>query len=101
MKQTLLTFLMVSLIFIAIPHKIAAAENLQTIIDSLEEGAVLQLDDQTYEGNLVIEKSIKIVGAKHTVIKGDGTWKCDFGESSKRHPAQPDCDKQLDESQFC
>lgn len=73
MKQNLLTLLMMSFILIALPQKIAAAENLQAIIDSLEEGAVLHLDDQTYEGNLVIEKSIKIVGAKHTVIKGDGT----------------------------
>lgn len=50
-----------------------ASENLQATIDSLEEGAVLKLEDKTYTGNIVIEKSMTIVGSGNTIIKGDGT----------------------------
>ncbi|GHH97998.1 nitrous oxide reductase family maturation protein NosD [Neobacillus kokaensis] len=50
-----------------------AAENLQAMIDSMKEGAVLKLEDKTYEGNIVIDKPLTLIGAKHTVIKGDGT----------------------------
>ncbi len=50
-----------------------AAENLQSRIDSLKEGAVLKLENKTYEGNIVINKRMTIIGSKNTVIKGDRT----------------------------
>lgn len=50
-----------------------AAENLQSLVDSTKEGAVVRLENKTYEGNLVIRKSITIIGSDQTVIKGDGT----------------------------
>ncbi len=50
-----------------------AAGNLQATIDSMKEGAVLKLEDQTYEGNIVINKPLTMIGSKNTVIKGDGT----------------------------
>lgn len=50
-----------------------ATESLQTTIDSMEAGAVLKLENKTYEGNIVINKSITIIGVGDTIIKGDGT----------------------------
>ena len=71
-KLTLLT-LAFSLFLLMKPEKNMAAENLQAMIDSMKEGAVLKLDDKTYEGNIVIDKPLTLSGSKHTVIKGDGT----------------------------
>lgn len=73
MKNYLLLLIFISILMIAMPKQSSAASNLQTMIESAEEGAVLQLENKTYEGNIVINKSIEIVGKKHTVIKGDGT----------------------------
>jgi nitrous oxide reductase family maturation protein NosD len=73
MKKLLLILFVFSLTFIVHPEKNSAAENLQAMIDSLEEGAVLKLEDKTYEGNIVINKRLTIIGSEKTVIKGDGT----------------------------
>ncbi|MEH7113627.1 nitrous oxide reductase family maturation protein NosD [Neobacillus niacini] len=73
MKKLLLFLFVFSITFIITPEKNSAAENLQAIIDSLEEGAVLKLENKTYERNIVINKPITIIGADKTVIKGDGT----------------------------
>ncbi|MEH7011149.1 nitrous oxide reductase family maturation protein NosD [Neobacillus niacini] len=73
MKKLLLFLFVFSIIFSINPEKNSAAENLQAMIDSLEEGAVLRLKDKTYEGNIVINKSITMIGTDKTVIKGDGT----------------------------
>lgn len=73
MKQLTLFLFVFTLILIISPEKNSAAENLQAMIDRLEEGAVLKLDDRTYEGNIVINKPVTIIGAGKTVIKGDGT----------------------------
>ncbi|MEH7248411.1 nitrous oxide reductase family maturation protein NosD [Neobacillus niacini] len=73
MKKLLLFLFVFSITFIITPEKNSAAENLQAIIDSLEEGAVLKLENKTYEGNIVINKPITIIGSDKTVIKGDGT----------------------------
>jgi nitrous oxidase accessory protein len=72
MKKVTLFLLIFSLFFIMKPEKNMAAENLQQLIDSMKEGAVVKLKDRTYEGNLVIRKSITIIGSKNTVIKGNG-----------------------------
>jgi nitrous oxide reductase family maturation protein NosD len=73
MKKLLLFLFIFSITFLLNPEKNSAAENLQAIIDSLEEGAVLKLEDKTYDGNIVINKPMKIIGAEKTVIRGDGT----------------------------
>jgi nitrous oxidase accessory protein len=71
--KKLLLFLFVFSFLVINPEKNIAAENLQTLIDSLEEGAVLKLEDRTYEGNLVLTKPITIIGTRNTLIRGDGT----------------------------
>ncbi|WP_286230199.1 nitrous oxide reductase family maturation protein NosD [Neobacillus mesonae] len=73
MKKTTLLFLVFSLILFIKPEEKMAAENLQATIDSMKKGAVLKLENNTYEGNIVIDKSLTLIGQKHTVIKGDGT----------------------------
>ena len=73
MKKLLLFLFVFSITFTMNPEKNNAAENLQAMIDSLEEGAVLKLENKTYEGNIVITKPITIIGADNTTIKGDGT----------------------------
>ncbi|WP_223595252.1 nitrous oxide reductase family maturation protein NosD [Neobacillus bataviensis] len=73
MKKLTLISLVFSLFLFVKPEKNMAAENLQAIIDSMKEGAVLRLEDKTYEGNIVINKSMTIMGSSNTVIKGDGT----------------------------
>jgi nitrous oxide reductase family maturation protein NosD len=73
MNKLLLFLFVFSLTFVICPEKNSAAENLQAIIDSLGEGAVLQLEDKTYEGNIVINKELTLIGKEKTIIKGDGT----------------------------
>jgi len=71
-KLALLSFIF-SLLLVMSPEKKLAAEHLQATIDSLKEGAVLKLENKTYQGNIVINKPITIIGSKKTVIRGDGT----------------------------
>ncbi|WML46308.1 nitrous oxide reductase family maturation protein NosD [Neobacillus sp. PS3-40] len=73
MKKMMLFLFIFSLCFIFIPEKSMAAESLQGVIDSMKEGAVLKLDNKTYEGNIVIHKSMTIIGSRKTVIRGDGS----------------------------
>lgn len=73
MKKLTLLFFLFFLVLTINPEKNQAAESLQATIDSLEEGAVLKLEDKTYEGNIVINKKMTIIGSKKTVIKGNGT----------------------------
>jgi nitrous oxide reductase family maturation protein NosD len=73
MKKLTLFLLIFSLFILLKPEKNMAAENLQSIIDSLKEGAVLKLKNKTYDGNIVITKSMTLVGSGRTVIKGDRT----------------------------
>lgn len=73
MKKSILLFFLMLVIALIIPSKMFAEENLQNLIDSLNDGEVLHLENKTYEGNIVIDKSIEIIGEKGTVIKGDGT----------------------------
>lgn len=71
-KYMLLLFIM-AMIGFSSPNTNMAADNVQSMIDSLEEGAVLQLEDKTYEGNIVIDKPMTLIGSGKTVIKGDRT----------------------------
>ncbi|MGJ7910960.1 nitrous oxide reductase family maturation protein NosD [Neobacillus sp. LXY-1] len=73
MKKTTLLFLTFSLLFFIKPEKNMAAEHLQARIDSMKPGAILRLEDKSYEGNIVIKKPLTLIGSKNTVIKGDGT----------------------------
>lgn len=72
MKKLMLLFFITAMIVFALPHTNMAAGNVQSMIDSLENGAVLQLEDKTYEGNIVIDKPMTLIGSSKTVIKGDG-----------------------------
>lgn len=73
MKKILLFLFFFFLVLIAVPEKNMAAESLQSAIDSTKEGAVLKLGSKTYKGNIVIKKSMTIIGSDKTVIEGDGT----------------------------
>ncbi|OIK16045.1 copper-binding protein [Bacillus sp. MUM 116] len=73
MKKLTLFLFVFSLFFLIKPEKNMAAESLQAMIDSAKEGAVLKLGNQTYQGNIVIDKPITLIGANNTVIKGDGS----------------------------
>lgn len=73
MKKACLLLFILFLSFTMNPGKKMAAESLQATIDSMEEGAVLKLKNKTYEGNIVINKGMTIIGLSDTVIKGDGT----------------------------
>ncbi|MBS8265478.1 nitrous oxide reductase family maturation protein NosD [Mesobacillus boroniphilus] len=67
-------FLWLLLLFSAFtfPEKGAAAENLQAVINSAKDGAVIKLENKIYTGNIVIDKPLTLVGKKGTVIEGDG-----------------------------
>ncbi|WML41717.1 nitrous oxide reductase family maturation protein NosD [Neobacillus sp. OS1-2] len=73
MKKLTLLSLIFSLLILIKPEKMMAAENLQAMIDSMKEGAVIKLENKTYEGNIVITKPLTIIGSDKTVIKGDGS----------------------------
>ncbi len=73
MKKYMLLFFIMAMIGLSSPNTNMAADNVQSMIDSSAEGAVLQLEDKTYEGNIVIDKPITLVGSEKTVIKGDRT----------------------------
>ncbi|CAM3847507.1 nitrous oxide reductase family maturation protein NosD [Mesobacillus thioparans] len=70
MKKILWLLLLLSVIIF--PEKGAAAENLQAVIDSAKDGAVIKLENKTYTGNIVIDKPLTLMGKKGTVIEGDG-----------------------------
>ena len=70
MKKILWLLLFFSVI--TYPEKGMAAENLQAVIDSAKDGAVIQLEGKIYHGNIVIDKPLQISGKKGTVIEGDG-----------------------------
>lgn len=70
MKRILwLLFLLSAMTF---PDKGAAAGNLQAVIDSAKDGAIIQLESTVYNGNIVIDRPITLIGKKGTIIEGDG-----------------------------
>lgn len=73
MKKYILIFLLMLLLGSLDLNTTYGEDNLQSLINDLDEGSVLHLENKTYEGNIVISKSIEIVGSEETVIKGDGT----------------------------
>ncbi|ALC92352.1 copper-binding protein [Bacillus sp. FJAT-18017] len=73
MKKLLFLFIFLLCFALGPDNSFAAPGDLQSKIDALEEGESLTLEGITYEGNLVITKSIKISGKKGTVIKGDSS----------------------------
>ncbi len=53
---------------------ITFANVLQDAIDNAKDGAILELSRGTYEGNIVINKPLTIIGKEEgVIIKGDGT----------------------------
>lgn len=72
-KQWLFLFIMVPILMLIHPKGIEAKNKLQDIIDDSQAGSVIKLEDRTYNGNIVINKPIQLVGTNKTIIKGDGT----------------------------
>ncbi|MBY0097486.1 nitrous oxide reductase family maturation protein NosD [Mesobacillus maritimus] len=70
--KKILSLLFLFVLFIG-PCRPGATENLQSMIDEASDGATIQLENKTYEGNIVIEKPIHLIGKDDTTIKGDGT----------------------------
>ncbi|PLR79026.1 nitrous oxide reductase family maturation protein NosD [Bacillus sp. V3-13] len=72
-KLTAFFFLTAIVIFGWPDDRVAAAEDLQALIDSAEEGAVLKLENKIYHGNITISKPLTLTGSARTIIEGDGT----------------------------
>ena len=70
--KKILSLLVLFALFLG-PCRSGAAENLQAIIDEAEPNATIQLENKTYEGNLVIDKPLQLIGQDGTVIQGDKT----------------------------
>ncbi|WP_079506152.1 nitrous oxide reductase family maturation protein NosD [Mesobacillus jeotgali] len=70
MKKIFWLLLLFSVIIF--PEKGTAAENLQAVIDTAKDGAVIKLENKTYAGNIVIDKPLTLIGTRGTVIEGDG-----------------------------
>src|SRR5690625_5024916 len=51
----------------------AASTTLQRLIDEKKAGETLELEAKVYEGNVVIDKPMTIIGQKGTIIQGDET----------------------------
>ncbi|MFD2446846.1 nitrous oxide reductase family maturation protein NosD [Bacillus sp. CGMCC 1.16607] len=73
MKNIKLFLFIIPFLIWFFPSATEAADRLQEKIDAMKEGDVLKLEGKTYEGNIVIDKPIEIIGTDQTVIKGDGT----------------------------
>lgn len=75
MKKILLFFIVCIGIFVYSPTSFANANanNLQHLIDQTPAGETLELEPIVYEGNVVINKPMTIIGHENTVIQGDRT----------------------------
>lgn len=51
----------------------AEEQSLQDLIDQADEGDTLELEAKVYDGNVVINKPLTIIGQEGTIIKGDQT----------------------------
>lgn len=71
MKKLTFLFFIMSIILLSAPRASLAEDDLQQMIDALHDGDTLELEDKTYEGNIIIKKSIELIGKKGTVIRGD------------------------------
>lgn len=73
MKKILSLLVLFALTLGLDPSRSGGAESLQSIIDEVETGAKIELESKTYEGNIVIDKPLQLVGKDGTIIRGDGT----------------------------
>lgn len=69
--------LITSIIFMTLmlffPKAIEAGGELQDMIDTTPPHGIIELPNGVYEGNLIIDKPITIIGSDATIIRGDGT----------------------------
>ncbi len=70
--KKILSLLVLFAIFLG-PCRPGAAENLQAMIDDAEPGETIRLEGKTYQGNIIIDKPIQLIGKDGTVIQGDKT----------------------------
>lgn len=68
-------FLFISMWIVCLPSFVFAQESntLQQLIDETPEAGILRLDNITYDGNVLIDKPMTIIGKENTIIRGDGT----------------------------
>jgi len=72
--KKIFVFLIVSIcLFLYAPSVFAEANTLQRLIDDSNSGDTLELKAKVYEGNVVIDKPMTIIGQEGTVIQGDQT----------------------------
>src|SRR5690625_6063292 len=73
MRQITIVLLTMIMTLGIVPTSYAETNTLQELIDQVPKGGEIKLEAETYEGNIVIKKPLKIIGQKGTMIKGDGT----------------------------
>src|SRR5690625_775010 len=72
--KKIFVFLIVSIcLFFYAPSVFAESNTLQRLIDDSKSGDTLELKAKVYEGNIVIDKPMTIIGQEGTVIQGDQT----------------------------
>ncbi|WP_102345062.1 nitrous oxide reductase family maturation protein NosD [Bacillus sp. Marseille-P3661] len=64
--------LLIGVFLLFAADSVSAEEDLQKLVEKTPENGTLQLNNGTYEGNVIITKPITIIGQEDTVIKGDG-----------------------------
>ena len=72
--KKIFVFLIISIcLFLYAPSVFAESNTLQRLIDDSKSGDTLELKAKVYEGNVVIDKPMTIIGQEGTVIQGDQT----------------------------
>lgn len=59
--------------FLLIPYGYAEQNSLQQLIDNAKPGYTIELEAKIYEGDIVINKPLTIIGKKGTIIQGSKT----------------------------
>jgi len=73
MKKLSIFLMTCMFMFLWAPSAFAESNTLQSLIDETKEGDTLELEAKVYEGNIVIDKPMTIIGQEGTVIQGDQT----------------------------
>lgn len=73
MMKTWMNFVAIVIVtfFLALGEKAYAEQSVQTLIDNAQAGSIVQLENKTYEGPIVISKPITLKGTEGTKIVSD------------------------------
>lgn len=66
-------FLLVAMSTVLCSVPVSAESSLQSLINNAEQGSEIKLEAKIYEGNIVVNKPLTLIGQEGTIIKGDGT----------------------------